>query len=350
MEEKLEKEGVFVGKRWLALVLAGVMAFGVCGCVKEAAEGLPSPGVEPVVLPSPSVEAVVTEEPVATPTTAPAAEPSEEAELFLAFLRGEVQAAVGDDFYNDLAYVGCNVFAHSSTFERGAWMGSEEISIRSLTELVKSSFNTEGMENLPDTQMSYVLLKTMGGREMLVVRSQSPIGMDEFTGCFVFGAYDGQLRLTYAKDSWSRSNTELHEGLIFSGLGSSGAGDNSIWRGYMDEDGHYKRVYEARILGGAWVAMNAHEVFDWGDTDWANDCESCLLTTEEGKFYDLDGVEGADLADIDPEKLALLRKYYKEQGMTEIDDAEKAMSAAEDAHGIKDTPVITDWTALELAK
>lgn len=181
---------------------------------------------------------------------------------------------------------------------------------------------------------------------MLVVRSFSDLGPggEAYTGYFVFGAYDGQLHLTYAEDGWSRSNTELHEGLIFSGLGSSGAGDNLIWRGYMDEDGHYKRVYETRILGGAWVAMNAYEV-SMGHTDWASGCESYLLTTEEGKFYDLDGVE-----DVDPEKLALLRAYYEEQGRTEIDDAEKAMSAAEAAHGIKDTPVITDWTALELAK
>lgn len=151
MEEKLEKEGVFVRKRWLALVLAGMMAFGVCGCVKEEAEGLPSPGVEPVALPSPSVEPTVTAEPTVAPTTAPAAEPSEEAELFLAFLRGEVQAAVGDDFYNDLDYVGC-------AGERGTWRGSEEISIRSLTELVEGTF--ANLDFPVDTQMYYALLET----------------------------------------------------------------------------------------------------------------------------------------------------------------------------------------------
>lgn len=328
-----------MGKRWLALVLAGVMAFGVCGCVKEEAEGLPSPSVKPVALPSPSVEATVTAEPTVAPAMAPAAEPSEEAELFLAFLRGEVQAAVGDDFYNDLDYVGC-------AGERGTWRGSEEISIRSLTELVEGTF--ANLDFPVDTQMDYALLETRGGREMLVVRSFSDLGPggEAYTGYFVFGAYDGQLHLTYAEDGWSRSNTELHEGLIFSGLGSSGAGDSSIWRGYMDEDGHYKRVYEARILGGGWVTGYAYEVFaSMSDKDWAYGCDCYLLTTEEGKFYDLDGVE-----DVDPEKLAPLRKYYEEQGRTEIDDAEKAMSAAEAAHGIQDTPVITDWTALELAK
>lgn len=311
-------------KRWLALALAGAMAFGVCGCVQKEAEVLPPPSVEPAIAVEPTV----------APTTALAAEPSVEADLFLSFLNGEIQATVGDDFYNDLAYIGSNI------------PEPEEISIRSLAELVEGTFAY--LDFTVDTQMDYALLETRGGREMLVVRSFSSLGVEAYTGYFVFGAYDGQLILTYAEDGWSRSNTELYEGLIFSGEGSNGAGDNFIWRGYIDEDGHYKRVYEAEILSSAWVAMNAWEVFGMGNTDWAYGCECYLLTTEEGKFYDLDVDE--DLTYIDPEKLALLRKYYEEQGMTEIDDAKKAMSEAEDAHGIQDTPIITNWATLELAK
>lgn len=224
-------------------------------------------------------------------------------------------------------------------------MGGEAISIESLIELVKGSVNTEGIENLPDATVDYAILKTMGGREMLVVHYITPAGIDEFQSYFVFGNYDGQLRLTFAQDSWSRSRTELHQGLIFSGDGSGGAGDYFTWCGYISEDGHYQIVYDGELLSGPWVLWGTYDVFG-EDTDWSEELWCDLVTTDEGKFYGLGAPE-----DTDPEKLALLRQYYVDQGYTEVDDAEAVIAAAEAAHGIDpDAPAIEDWTPWEITK
>lgn len=329
-------------KRVAAVMLAGAMLLGLCACGPRKAEVTPPPSGEPTTTATP------TPTPPPTPTpTLPTVGPSEDGELFQAFLRGEVAAVAGDDFTNNLQYIGYNTMAFRDDFEDYAWMGTETMSVQALTELVKSSVYTEGIEDLPDTTADYAILKTMGGRQMLVMRYNTPAGIDEFWSFFVFGNYDGQLCLTFAEDSWSRSDTELHQGLIFSGGGSGGAGAHFYWCGYIGEDGHYQRVYSGELLSGEWVAMFAGDVFD-RDTYWAVDCVSDLVVTDEGKFYDLDGMEGADLAATDPEKLALLRQYYAEQGYTEVDDAEAVIAAAKAAHGIEDTPVIEDWTPLEV--
>lgn len=307
-----------------ALLLAGLMTVSLCACRGGTVERDTQP---------PS------QEPTASPT-----ENTGEMEVFHAFLRGESEAVVGDDFTNGLAYVGYNIFGNNSDFAYDAWMGAESTSVYDLHKLVKSSFDTEGQEDVPDTTASYALLETMGGRPMLVMRYDSPTGMDRFGSYFVFGAYDGQLRLTYAKDTWSRSDTELRQGLIFSGGGSSGAGHHHAWRGYINEDGYYQAVYEEEILSGEWVAMDAYEVFKLDDIGWSSNCVCYLLTTNAGSFYDLDAMEGADLADVDPGKLARLRKHYQDRGLTEVEDASAVIAEAEAAHGIQETPAVTDWT------
>lgn len=332
-------------KRGTALLLAGLLLLCLCACVEKNAEAT-QPSETPAVTTTPTVTPTEPSAAATEPVIVPTAEPSEDVELFQAFLGGEVDAVVGDDFYNSLQYIGVKL---NDAWKR-VWQGGEAISIPALRELVKSSVDTEGIENLPDATVDYAILKTMGGREMLVVHYVTPAGIDEFQSYFVFGNYDGQLRLTFAEDSWSRSYTKLHQGLIFSGDGSGGAGDHFTWCGYIGEDGHYQIVYDGELLSGPWVAMNAYEVFGFGDDYWAVNCQSYLLTTAEGKFYDLDGMEGADLADTDPEKLALLRQYYADKGFVEIDDAEAAIAAAKAAHGIEDTPVIEDWTPWEIKK
>lgn len=312
------------------MLLVGLMTVSLCACVDRATKPEQTPSPEPTVLPT---------------------ESAEETEVFQAFLRGESEAVVGDDFYNDLVYVGYNIFADNSDFAYDAWMGPEKMSVYDLTELVKGSLNTEELEDMPDTTASYALLETMGGRSMLVMRYDSPAGIDRFGSYFVFGDYDGQLRLTYAEDTWSRSDTELCQGLIFSGGGSSGAGDHYVWGGYINEDGHYQKIYEMEILNDQWIVMDAREAFDMEDPDWdwswANHCVCYLLTTNEGCFYDLDAID-ADLADVDPEKLALLRKHYQDRGLTEVDDANEAIAKAEADFGIQETPPITDWTQISI--
>lgn len=340
-------------KRWAVLLLTGALLLGFCACGKKEAEAVPTPppSVEPTNTATPTP--ILTPTPAPTPepsaaVTLPTTGPSEDGELFRAFLDGEVAAVAGDDFTNNLQYIGYNTMAFRDDFEDYAWMGTETMSVQGLTELVKSSVYTEGTEDLPDTTADYAVLKTMGGRQMLVMRYDTPAGIDEFWSYFVFGNYDGQLRLTFAEDSWSRSDTELHQGLIFSGGGSGGAGAHFYWCGYIGEEGHYQRAYSGELLSGEWVAMFAGDVFDQ-DTYWAVDCVSDLVVTDEGKFYDLDGMEGADLTDTDPEKLALLRQYYAEQGYTEVDDAEAVIAAAEAAHGVDpDAPLIEDWTPLDV--
>lgn len=335
-------------KRAVAMVLAGAMILGLCACGEKKTEAVPTPSTEPAATatPTPTPPPTPTPTPIPTPTL-PTVGPSDDGELFQAFLGGEVAAVVGDDFYNSLQYVGVEL--DHDTWGR-IWMGGEAISIQALTELVKGpeDEDMEGMAELWETRADYAILKTMGGREMLVVHYVIPAGIDEFRSWFVFGAYDDQLRLTFAEDSWSRSRTEPHEGLIFSGDGSGGAGDYFTWCGYIGEDGHYQIVYAGELLSGLWVAMGAYEVFGSDDIDWSDNCQCYLLTTDEGKFYDLDGMEGADLTDTDPEKLALLRQYYAEKGYTEVDDAEAVIAAAKAAHGIEDTPVVEDWTPLEV--
>lgn len=323
-----------MNKRVRALLLAGLMTVSLCACRGGAVEN-------ETQIPSP--------EPTASPT-----ENAEGTEAFQAFLRGESEAVVGDDFTNDLVYVGYNIFGNNSDFAYDAWMGSESMSVYDLNKLVKDSFDTEGLEDVPDTTASYALLETMGGRPMLVMRYDSPTGMDWFGSYFVFGDYDGQLRLTYAEDTWSRSDTELRQGLIFSGGGSSGAGHHHAWCGFINEDGHYQKVYEMEFLNDDWIVMDAREAFDMEDADWdwnwADSCVCCLLTTEEGSFYDLDAMDGVDLADVDPKPLALLRQHYQDRGLTEVEDASAVIAEAEAAHGIQETPAVTDWTPFELAK
>lgn len=339
-------------KRAVTMILTATMLLSLCGCVEENAKTT-QPGETPAVTteptaatptatppePTASVElSAATAEPAVTPTI----EPSEDVELFQAFLRGEVEAVAGDDFHNSMQYVG---------YRDDVWMGTDTMSVQELTELVEGPAYQGEVENYHiEMKADYAILKTMGGRPMLVMRYDKFLGYEAFLSYFIFGNYDGQLHLTYARDSWSRSYTELHEGLIFSGYGSGGAGDHFTWCGYIGEDGYYQIVYDGELLSGLWVAMDAYEIFGVDDIDWSSNCLCELLTTDEGKFYDLDGMEGADLADTDQEKLALLRQYYAEQGYTEVDDAEAVIADAKAAHGMEDPPVIEDWTHWEITK
>lgn len=296
-------------KRPLAAALAAALCLGLFGCATAGERPQPSPS-----------DAAPAQ--TAAPMTAA---PSADAALLLSFLNGETAAAVGEDFYNDLAYL-CD----------GAWDGVERLTFSSLAEMVAGS--VEGEERDGAVAVSYALMETLGGREMLAARYQCDAGGENFWAYFIFGVFDREVRLTYAEDCWSRSYTELCQGLIFSGGGSGGAGDHLSWYGYVDDAGRYRSVYRAETLTGQWVAMYAAEVFDQ-DIDWAEGCECCLLTTDEGRFYALDAG-----ADTDEEKLARFRQYLAERGIAEISNAQEAIAQAKDAHGLADTEPFDGWT------
>ncbi len=276
--------------------------------------------------PSPAPTSAPSPTPVPTPSVSPSPEPSADGKLLLSFLEGETDAVVGEDFYNDLTYICAD-----------AWDGVERLTFSDLTDRVVNSFEMDE----PQTAISYALIKTRGGREMLALRYQYPVGMDEFWAYFILGAYGQELRLTYAEDRWSRSDTRLLQGLIFDGGGSAGAGHHFTWLGYIDEEGHYRPVYQMEGVVDEWVAMHAHEIFD--DTYWSTGCECYLLTTDEGEFYELS--EGED---TDPEKLALLRKYLEGQSKTEVSDVGELIDAAMDAHGLtEDAEPFEDWVPID---
>lgn len=303
-----------MNRRWRSMLLAGLMTVSLCACQDRTAEE-------------------ETQVPSLEPTQA-STENTEGADVFHAFLRGESEAVVDEDFYDE-------VYDDKLT-------DMEWFTITELFDTLKEIDMDAG-----DGILSYAVEKTLGGREMLTLfyTSDGAMGPNLY---LVFGDFDGQVRLTYATEFGYRSDVELYQGLIFFGAGSAGAGHHYAWGGYINEDGHYQKVYEMEILNGQWIVMDARDAFDMKDADWdwdwANNCVCYLLTTDEGRFYDLDAIVDTDLADVDPEKLALLRQYLEKQGLTEIDDAEEIIDKAESAHGIQEVLAMTDWTPLELLK
>ena len=292
-------------KRLLAAALA--ILFILPGCTGEKSTADPSKSAEPA---EPS-------------QTAPA-----DRELLLSFLNGEIKATVYKDIYHFLIY------AADETL-----MGAESLSFPELRQLM----GTDSDADAPSWEISYAMMETMGGKEMLVVRFQ---GQPDYDGgnYFILGVYEHEVRLTHAEPFWSRNRVQLCQNLIFTGNGSAGAGDSFTWCGYMDDEGDYRLVYMVESLSGQWVAMYASSVFGM-DIDWAMDCECILLSTETEKFYELNAGQNTD-----PEKLALLREYLDQQGGTEIDSVEAAVAQAKEAHGVTDTPLFDDWTLWQPAE
>ena len=299
-------------KRILAAVLAALFILSLAGCEIKPQPDRTDTSKEPAE------------------SSAPSGEPAEtdvaDAELLLSFLNGDTEAVVYDDFYESLIYE-----------VDDSLVGAESLSFQELAQLMGSVVDVdEG-----NWEISYALMETMGGREMLVVRYQGLPGRDG--GCyFIFGVYGQEVRLTHTENFWSRSRSELYQNLIFIGDGSGGVGDHFDWCGYIDDEGDYRLVYNVETLYSTYVAMYAYPLFDIMDTDWAEACECRVMTTEEGKFYELHAGAGTD-----PEKLALLRDYLAQQGMTEIDSVEEAMDQAKEANGVEDTAVFEDWIPWE---
>ncbi len=300
-------------KRTLAALLAVVMVLGLSGC---ALGGGWSPDAPPLSPPGSS--------------EAPQPTPSESADAaFAAFLAGETTARVDDGFGADLNFL-----------DGFPAEGVQEFSLRELTQMVRDAVTWD--IGLQDLKVSYALPETLGGRRMLALEYAGTLADGQpFTAYLVLGDYDGQVRLTYATDSFYRSSTQLDQNLVFSGHGSAGAGDEFDWLGCIDDTGHYRSVYQVETLYDQWVAMYAFDVFEM-DTEWAVGCTCYLLTTENGAFYQLDVGEGTD-----PEKVARLREYLAGQGMAEIDSVADRVAQLQAEWGIGEAVPFENWTPLE---
>ena len=305
------------------VLLVGVLLLCLCACGEKDMEVTSPPSVEPTTTATPTPTPPPTPTPTPPPTpTLPTVELSEDVELFQAFMRGESEAAVDEDFHDD--YI-------------SGLADMELFTIKELLQKIEESTTDEG-------ELAYTMTETLGGREMLVLSYASFADMGPYL-YLVLGIFEDQVRLTYATEFGYRCYAELRQGLVFSGGGSGGAGAHYAWCGYIGEDGHYQQIYEGELLLGPWALWGTYDVFG-EDIDWAEELWCDLVTTGEGKFYGLGAPE-----DTDPEKLALLRQYYVDQGYTEVDDAEAVIAAAEAAHGIDpDAPAIEDWTPWEITK
>ncbi len=296
-------------KRILALALAGLTLLSLSACQL----GTGGAG-----------ESAVPSAPVSAPPEAPA-----DKDLFASFLAGETTAQVDDGFRADLNFL--DAFPAE---------GVQEFSLPELTQMVRDAVTWD--IGIQDLKVFYAQPETLGGRQMLALEYAGTLTDSQpFDAYLILGDYDGQVRLTYATDSFYRSFTELDQNLIFSGHGSSGAGDEYDWLDYIDDTGHYRSVYQVETLYDQWVAMYAYDVFEM-NTEWAVGCTCYILTTEDGAFYQLDVGEGTD-----PEKVALLREHLAGQGMTEIDSVADRVAQLKAERGIGEVTPFEDWTPWE---
>ena len=263
-----------------------------------------SPEVSEAISPMPSADEEPATEDIWTT--------SRDRDLLLSFLDGEVAAKVGENVNFDLDNT------TSLSMQEYAWR--------------------EGAaDDAESWEVSYTLMETMGGREMLAVYCNGMYQWGDFGSYCIFGVYDDEVRLTYYDSFGYRIQSALYQDLILTGGGSSGAGDHTVWCGYIADDGNYREAYQLETLGGPWVAMYASSVFGF-DTDWANNCECYILTTDDGTYYELIEGEGTNAG-----KLAQLRNYFAQMGMIEIDDMDDALRRVEKARGVEDPIPFEDW-------
>jgi hypothetical protein len=83
---------------------------------------------------------------------------------------------------------------------------------------------------------------------------------DEFSINIVFKEIDGELRICYDQDSWSRCYTEVSDTGFITTSGSSGASVHDYEEAFIDADGNYVFLYgftENMTLFGDFYAFNA---------------------------------------------------------------------------------------------
>lgn len=304
-------------KRWAAAILTVTLILGVCGCEKQPAETPePTPTVTQTPTPTPS--------PTATPT--PTLKPlGQDGALLMAFVRGESKGAVDKDFYDEM-------------YDSGL-ADMEPFTIRELFQRLSELEERAG-------SLTYALMDTLGGREMLVLYYTPSAAMGPYL-YLVFGVFDGQIRLTYATDFAYRSYAELRQGLAFYGGGSGGAGYHSHWDGYIDETGHYQALYQnGEILSGGW-AFGYARIDD--ENLYDESFELRHLEMDATEYYEL-GQWTEEDGPLDPALLARTREYLDGKGMTEIDSVDDLIADAYVARGFprKPEPYDGPWLPLEL--
>lgn len=268
--------------------------------------------------------------PTATPTPSATPVPTlaplgPDGELLVAFVRGESKATVDEDFHGENLW--------DDTLPEMEPFTAQEL----FQQLGELEYYTE--EDRPQGTMFYAVLKTQGGREMLVLYHGSGAAMGPFT-YLVFGAFDGQVRMTFAITFGYRFIVDLQQNLVFFTQGSMGAGAGHDGAGYIDDTGHYRELYYRETLFDLWVS--AYTDIDMDDSETLG--VMCTLLFLDGKeYYELEpytegGTTPADLAVLDK-----VREQLNSQGREETDSVEDLISDAYTAHGLEDAALFEDW-------
>ncbi len=300
-----------------------------------AACGAPEPTRAPA---APSAQAV---SPTAAPTPTASPSPAPAQGLFLDFLEGRASARVGENFTCQLSYA-CVArdWLEEGYVDRCLLKEREELTLADLLEMTQESL----MRECPDLAWQYAVLNTPSGRELLAVMLQHLniySGGDDSRAYFIFREEAGTLELTYARDSWVRSELELTADLVFIGYGSSGAGDNHAWMDRMDHEGLYEEIYRVETLYGPWVGMHYWDQ-SVGEYGW-NGAVLALIDTPAGAFYTY-WEEGEPPQE---EKLSWLLAHLKEEGRASVEDSSAFFDRLCQEAGIADVTSFEGWLALE---
>lgn len=309
-------------KKFPAILLIAMMLISLTACKAAGpADNPKNTGEERDSTPQTVAEtaAQATSEPSAETTgpeaqeeTAPTEETISDIDIFLQFLNGKTDAYLESDPQYSLQYV-CTVLDYDTWETSYTFADSGTLSFSRLKSAVAEGSYAEGS----DTDISYAIFSTVAGKKVLAVRFLG-VGIDgpgdDSYALFLFAVNNGQLTMTDAYDSWSRSRVQICNNLILPGQGSAGAGDGFDWCNYVDETGHLKIVYELEILSADWVAMYDWEDFGM-DTQWSQGSTFYLLETADGHYFSYEADDS-----VDPAKLQIFIKHLEDAGMQEVSD------------------------------
>ena len=167
-----------------------------------------------------------------------------EVEAYEEFLTGKRTAAVAHNAYIDVACIGG--FLNHDT-------AGEAFSIDDLTAKITDEL-TEARGSGKIGRMEYALIDCGGdGKKQLALRAYG-LGIysedDDSSLTMVFDERDGSIVMTYAGDSWMRSEMELYDNGYVFGSGSGGAGTHYTWEGIIKADGIFYKSYDCHIETG----------------------------------------------------------------------------------------------------
>jgi len=210
----------------LSIVTAGLLLIGLAGC----GEGQPT-GPEDVPGKI-SLEEATAYAGMAVPDM-PA---SPDSAVFAQFLHGDLEASLNHPSHYSLSYV--------SYGEGGRY------TLEALRDAVNKNSEIGGNpgENLsfPYEKIYYGIWDTLLGGKVLAIKFQNMDiydAMDSSYALFVFAVDEsGTLDLTYAYDSWCRSEVTILDGGTFSGIGDGGTA-KADWFGFLDAEGQYQEVF-----------------------------------------------------------------------------------------------------------